>query len=160
MQTATRPYPNAVAKSPASLRRGPCDCVNQFVQLVLDRLHLRLSRRIGNALAEQIQGRIHRRPGDRVGQLNFDVINQAFLLQKRIGRQPHHMTRSNSHVIVVPRPFFQPGYGLPVYRTTRPQDPPFLFFSGARYGGGQLVTNLPSHAAEKQKEKGCGCRVL
>jgi hypothetical protein len=30
-----------------------------------------------------------------------------------------------------------------------------LFFSGARYGGGQLVTNLPSRAAEKQKEKGC-----
>jgi len=29
-----------------------------------------------------------------------------------------------------------------------------LFFGGARYGGGQLVTNLPSRAAEKQKEKG------
>ena len=65
------------------------------------------------------------------------------------------MTRSNSHAIVVPEPFYQPGYGLPVYRTTRPQAPPFLFFSGARYGGGRLVTNLPSSAAEKQKEKGC-----
>jgi len=28
-----------------------------------------------------------------------------------------------------------------------------LFFGGARYGGGQLVTNLPSRAAEKQKKK-------
>jgi hypothetical protein len=30
-----------------------------------------------------------------------------------------------------------------------------LFFSGARYGGGELLTNQPSRAAEKQKEKGC-----
>src|SRR6266850_4840531 len=59
-----------------------------------------------------------------------DVINQALLLQKRIERQADHMTHSNSHAIV-PGPFFQPGYGLPVYRTTRPQDPRFCF-SAAR----------------------------
>jgi hypothetical protein len=29
-----------------------------------------------------------------------------------------------------------------------------LFFSGARYGGGELLTNQSSRAAEKQKEKG------
>jgi hypothetical protein len=30
-----------------------------------------------------------------------------------------------------------------------------LFFCGAPYGGGRLGTNLPSRAAEKQKEKPC-----
>jgi len=48
---------------------------------------------------------------------------------------------------------FQPGYGLPVYRTTRSRDPPFCF-SAARDVA--LLTNYPpSRAAEKQKEKVC-----
>jgi len=32
-----------------------------------------------------------------------------------------------SHVMIVRGPFFQPGYGLPVYRTMRPKHPLFVF---------------------------------
>jgi hypothetical protein len=59
------------------LHRMPRDRVDQFAELVLNRLHLRLSRRIQNALAEQIHDRIHMRPSDLVVQLNLNIINQA-----------------------------------------------------------------------------------
>jgi hypothetical protein len=66
----------------ARLHLRPRNRVNQFVQLVLDRLDLRLSRRIGNALAQHIhgggsqpcryrvaqtEGLIHTSPGQRPG---------------------------------------------------------------------------------------------
>src|SRR5262249_44046978 len=50
---------------------------------------------------------------------------------------------------------FQPGYGLPVYRMTRPQISPCCF-SAARDGA--LVTNYPPRVAPlKNKKKKGGC---